>query len=280
MRLLLWRNQCTFTIAASVAILLVPFTDNLYAQTGGLNGPGGYLSWGKLLVITLIFLFWVRTSDWINRDAMKISDKTNMKQEIWNPIVVFSFLIGFLCVISIPIFFAGLPIYLLTAFVPLLVYFIQRRSKLIADPSIAQQLKLKPGEAPAVALLPQDEGAEVSFTAAGAEKSDKQANLIRARQSPAYAELKDLLVETQFKRAEQVLLDFTRDAVNGRILVDGAWHALQPGPRNRRRDPGGHEEPGWTQSSGSTRKTSGQVRFQIRPGQIRCSTHNPRRCDR
>lgn len=228
MRFLLWGKQSTITIAASVAILLVPFADNLYAQTGGLDGAGGYLSWKKLLVIGLVYLIWVRTSDWINRDAMKISDKTNLKQEIWNPIVVFSFLLGFLCIISIPVFFAGLPIYLLAAFVPPLIYFIQRRSKIIADPSIIQQLKLKPGEAPAAAQLPQDEGAEVSFTAAGADKNAKQANLIRARQSSAYAELKDLLVHTQFKRAQQVLLDFTRDAVNGRILVDGTWHPLQP----------------------------------------------------
>ena len=221
------RNQVSITIAASIAILLVPFTDNLYAQTGGFDGPGGYLSWGKLLAIGLVFLVWVRTSDWINRDAMKIGNKTKMTQEFWNPIVVFSFLLGFICVISIPIFFAGLPIYLLTAWVPLLVYFFQRRSKMKSDSSIASQLKAKPGEAAAVAL-PQDEGAQISFSAAGADKAAQQANLIRARQSPAYPELKDLLVMNQFKRAEQVMLDFTRDAVNGRMLVDGVWHPLDP----------------------------------------------------
>jgi len=70
MRLMLCRKQHATTIAAALAILLVPFADNLYAQTGGDDGPGGYLSWGKLLVITLVFLIWVRTSDWINRDAM------------------------------------------------------------------------------------------------------------------------------------------------------------------------------------------------------------------
>ena len=232
MHLLPRRKQCAFTIAAAFAILLVPFAQNLYAQTGGPDGPGGYLSWGKLLVIGLVFLIWVRTSDWINRDAMKIGAKTNMTQELWNPIVVFSFLIGFLCVISIPIFFAGLPIYLLTAWVPMVVYFFQRRSKINADPSIAQRLSAKPGEAAAVAL-PQDEGALVNFTAAGADKNAQQANLIRARQSPAYSELKDLIIMTQFKRAEQVLLDFTRDAVNGRLLVDGVWHPVDPMDREK-----------------------------------------------
>ena len=221
------RNQCTITIAASIAILLVPFAENLYAQTGGADGPGGYLSWGKLLAIAIVFVIWVRTSDWINRDAMKIGEKTDMKPEVWNPIVVFSFLIGFLCVISIPIFMAGLPVYLLSAWVPLVVYFFQRRSKINADPSIARQLSAKPGEVTSVPL-PQDEGAQISFTAAGADANDQQANLIRARHGTGYADVKELIIMSQFKRGEQILLDFTRSAVNGRMLVDGVWHPLPP----------------------------------------------------
>lgn len=221
-------SRCVFMMATVVAILLLPLANNLYAQgiTGG--RPGNYLSWWKLTIIAVVFVFWVRTTDWINRDAMKISKKTNMTQEFWNPMVVFSFLIGFLCVISIPFFFAGLPIYLLTAWLPLTLYFFQRRSKIKQDASIKHSLTLKPGEAPPAEVLAQDEGIEMDFTAAGDDKNDKQGNLIRARSSAAFTEMKEFLNETQFKRAEQVLLDYTRDSVNCRLYVDGAWHALQP----------------------------------------------------
>ncbi|MDG1875277.1 MAG: ATPase, T2SS/T4P/T4SS family [Mariniblastus sp.] len=222
-------SRWVFIIAAAVAILLIPFADNLYAQSNTsvtAGRPGGYLSWWKLLVIAIVFIVWVRTTDWINRDSMKIASKTGMLQEVWNPLLVFSFLIGFLCVISVPWFFAGLPIYLIAAWLPLLIYFFRRRKKFKADPNIKNYLSLKPGEAPPAEALPQDEGVEVSFTAAGTDKNSIQANLIRARQATAFSELKEFLIMTQFKRAEKVLLDYTRDAVSGRLLVDGSWHTL------------------------------------------------------
>ena len=57
---------------------------------GDWRGPGGYYSWVKLLAFWLLFLAWVRTADWINRDAQA------MKLELlrWNPVVFGSFLGG------------------------------------------------------------------------------------------------------------------------------------------------------------------------------------------
>ena len=99
------RYRLVFLLAAAVAFLLIPLADNLFAQVENYErGPGGYLSWWKMLVITLVFLLWVRAADWINRDAMKIGDRTRLPPQLWNPIVVFCFLIGFLVVISVPIF--------------------------------------------------------------------------------------------------------------------------------------------------------------------------------
>lgn len=224
------RNRLVFLLAATVAILLIPFADNLFAQSGTAyeRGPGDYLSWWKLLTITIVFLLWVRMADWINRDALKIGDRTNLPPEIWNPIVVVCFLIGFLCVISIPIFVAGLPIYLVTTFVPFLTYFVIRRFRFKADPSIKQHLTLKPGEVPAAEALPQDQGVAIDFTPAGETPAEKQACLIRARQTGGFTEFKELLQLTQFKRTEQLMMDFTRDGVTNRILVDGTWHSLDP----------------------------------------------------
>ena len=141
-------------LTAVVAILLVPFADNLFAQDlesaiQYTSGPGGYLSWWKLLLIAVVFIFWVRIADWVNRDSMKIGERMNMQSEFWIPMVAFPFLAGFILVISLPIFLAGLPIYLITAFMPVTVYFFIRRSRFKQNPNIKQYLKLKPGEAPA-----------------------------------------------------------------------------------------------------------------------------------
>lgn len=224
------RYRLVFLLAASVAILLIPFAENLFAQNAATfeRGPGGYLSWWKMLLIAIVFLLWVRAADWINRDTMKIGDRTEMLSEVWNPIVVISFLIGFLSVISVPIFFAGFPVYLVLAFVPFLTFYFMRRSRFKADPSIKQHLKLKPGELPAAESLPQDQGVSIDFTPAGETATEKQTNLIRARQTNGFTEFKELLRTTQFKRTEQMLMDFTRDGVSTRILVDGMWHPLDP----------------------------------------------------
>ncbi len=223
-------------LTAVVAILLVPFADNLFAQDSGdvtkyKPGPGGYFAWWKLLLIVAVFIFWVRMADWVNRDSMKIGERMDMQPEFWNPMIAFPFLAGFILVISLPIFFAGLPIYLITAFMPVTVYFLIRRSRFKQNPNIKQYLKLKPGEAPAAEALPQDEGVFIDFTPAGDNPNQKQGNLIRARQSDGFTSFKELLALTQFKRAEQLQMEFTREGVSLRILVDGSWHPLDPTDR-------------------------------------------------
>jgi type II secretory ATPase GspE/PulE/Tfp pilus assembly ATPase PilB-like protein len=226
-------NRTVLLLTAAVAILLVPFADNLFAQDpeSALQykpGPGGYFSWWKLLLIAAVFIFWVRMADWVNRDSMKIGERMSMQPEFWNPMIAFPFLAGFILVISLPIFVAGLPIYLITAFMPVTVYFFIRRSRFKQNPNIKQYLKLKPGEAPAAEALPQDEGASIDFTPAGDNSNQKQGNLIRARQSDGFTSFKELLALTQFKRAEQLQMEFTREGVSLRILVDGSWHPLDP----------------------------------------------------
>ena len=226
-------NRTVLLLTAAVAILLVPFADNLFAQDPESalqykSGPGGYFSWWKLLLIAAVFIFWVRMADWVNRDSMKIGERMSMQPEFWNPMIAFPFLAGFILVISLPIFVAGLPIYLITAFMPVTVYFFIRRSRFKQNPNIKQYLKLKPGEAPAAEALPQDEGASIDFTPAGDNSNQKQGNLIRARQSDGFTSFKELLALTQFKRAEQLQMEFTREGVSLRILVDGSWHPLDP----------------------------------------------------
>ena len=230
------RYRLGLLLAAAVAILLIPFADNLFAQNTNYpqnleRGPGGYLSWWKMLLIAIVFVLWVRAADWINRDSMKIGGRTNLPPELWNPIVVVSFLIGFLVVIYVPIFVAGFPVYFVLSFVPFLTFYFIRRSRFKADPTIKQYLKLKPGEVPDAEALPQDEGVSIEFTPAGNQPAEKQANLIRARQTGGFNELKELFHQTQFKRSEQLLMDFTRDGVSMRILVDGTWHPLDPWDR-------------------------------------------------
>jgi len=153
----------------------------------------------KIGLIGFVFFFWVRLSDWINRDAVQLGDLTGHRAEVWNPINLALHLAGFFAAISIPIFWIGYPIYVLCAFLPYMIYWFVRRSRIKKDSSIGQ--RLNPDEGLVMEELQQDLGAAVDFTPAGETDADRQANLIRARQSSGFVVLKDLLCEVLLKRA-------------------------------------------------------------------------------
>ena len=192
---------------------------------GAVRGPGGYLSPLKIGLIAFVFLIWVKLSDWINRDTIRIGDLTGHRPKVWNPINLGSFLVGFLAVISIPIFWAGFPVYVLAAFVPFTVYLLMRRGAAKNDKSIAERLN---PDAHDNELLEQDLGAAIEFTPAGKDNADQQANLIRARQSPGFPVAKDLLSDVILKRAEVLMIDYSAAQATPRILVDGMWHPIAP----------------------------------------------------
>lgn len=218
-----------FVLLCLAAASLCTFVDVASAQDGlhDINrGPSGYLAWWKLLAITVVFLIWVKMTDWMNKDAVEIGESTKMSPELWNPLSLFAFLIGFWAALSIPIFFAGFPLYLIAAFTPFLSYFLLRRAAVKKNPSLAKEKKSKRGE-PVVQALPQDEGIAIKFTAAGSG-AEQQTNLIRARQSSSYQQMKQLLFDGAKSRADVMMLDYSRAGVASQMQVDGVWHKLPP----------------------------------------------------
>lgn len=206
-----------------------PTTSPIAQAEAGLHdidrGPGGYLAWYKLLLIAIVYMVWVRLSDWINRDGQKLGKDTELWPEIWNPISLAGFMLGFWAALSVPIFWVGFPVYLILAFAPFGIYFLIRRSKFLETPSLKNKLSDDPETAEA---LPQDDGVAIKFSPAGGTKSDQQKNLIRARQAESFLEMKELLRDGSKKRAEVIMLDYTRDQVGSRMMIDGAWHPMPP----------------------------------------------------
>ncbi len=92
------RRHCCWTASPLAAQEWPPYPSD---QLPG-RGPGGYLAWYKLLACWILVVFWVRAADWVNRDSVEVGDNIEMPSQIWNPIVVFTFLFAFLLAISIP----------------------------------------------------------------------------------------------------------------------------------------------------------------------------------
>jgi type II secretory ATPase GspE/PulE/Tfp pilus assembly ATPase PilB-like protein len=71
-----------------------------------------------------------------------------------------------------------------------------------------------------------EKGAPVELLAlGGASERDDQANLIRARQSPGYIMVKELIVDMVAKDSDKTLLDYSREAVAQKYQIDGVWHS-------------------------------------------------------
>jgi len=178
-----------------------------------LRGPGGYFAWWKLLAIALVFVGWVKLTDWMNKDAIRFKNQHGLAPEIWNPIAIVAFLAGLLgAVINIPWFLLGFGVYVLLAVAPILVYGWMRRGKVQSD-------RVEEGDL----QVPDYEDLQVQFKAAGSSPEQRQSNLIRARQSPVFVQTAEQLYDYALRRVEMLMLDFTKDGVNVKIQVDGAW---------------------------------------------------------
>ena len=75
-----------FILLGSAAVVAVT-PDSLWAQASSehamVRGPGSYLAWEKLLLVTVVFLAWVKAADWVNRDSQYVGQDTKMPPEIW-----------------------------------------------------------------------------------------------------------------------------------------------------------------------------------------------------
>ena len=183
------------------------------------RGPGGYFAWWKLLMIALVFVMWVKMTDWMNQDTIKFQKQHGLAPQVWNPISIIAFLLGlFGIVINIPWFVLGFPLYVLFAFTPFLAYMLMRRGKV--DPAKKDD---EEGEA-----LPDYDKMPVKIKPAGDSADHCQANLIRARQSPVYGEMVDMFYDYAFRRVEILMLDFTRESVARKLQIDGAWIDQEP----------------------------------------------------
>src|SRR3954447_14790248 len=98
------------------------------------RGPGFYFAIWKIILLLIPFWLWVKTADWLGRDASIHSEKTGMTADVWNPVYVFVFFFAFMIlglgIPGIPIFFfVGFPLVMLAYVVPLAIYVAQRNAK-------------------------------------------------------------------------------------------------------------------------------------------------------
>lgn len=204
------------------------------------RGPGGYLAWYKLLACWIVILYWVRAADWVHRDSTEFGDNTEMPSHIWNPIMVFTFLFGFLAVLTIPLFAVGFILLLACYAGPLTTYILIRNSRVTQEQRVMTPAHIKRWFAGLASgkkrkktetMAAHEQGPPVQLSACGGTDTENQAHLLMARQSPGYVFVKELVADSLSRRADRIMLDYTKEAVTVRYEIDGAWHNLEPRDR-------------------------------------------------
>src|SRR3972149_5559352 len=94
------------------------------------RGPGFYLSWLKIIAVWLLFLLWVKTTDWVNVDCMEMKAMDHMR---WIPIIFGAFAGVLVLSWLIPYFWVGFVMLLIAYAAPLATFIIIRNSKVTND---------------------------------------------------------------------------------------------------------------------------------------------------
>ncbi|MHB1036616.1 MAG: GspE/PulE family protein [Pirellulales bacterium] len=209
-----------------------------YTLKEPLRGPGYYLNVWKILGAWLVFLCWVRTTDWVSQDARTI--KTNYAR--WNSLIFFSFVASFLLLWILPIYWLGLTLMILAYGGPLIAYVIHRNGLVLPHQKVLTRAHLRFWIAEHLTMIgikvshekqdPRERGAPVTLVSqGGATDRDNAANLLAARQSLGYPVARELLADAVSQRADSVAMDFTQQAVAIRYQIDGVWHNNEPRDR-------------------------------------------------
>ncbi len=184
----------------------------------------------KLALLWVVFVIWVRTADWINRDCQLF----NLGYAKWNLIAFIPFLVALLLAFFVP-FVVGM---VLTVAVWLGVFItytvvhnkaVEEHQK-VFTPSWWRHWFAEVGDKLGMKISAEkkaahEKGAPVDLAAkGGATAVEDNANLLKARQSPGYLLVKELVVDMVNKRSDKLLLDYTPQAVAQKYQIDGVWH--------------------------------------------------------
>jgi type II secretory ATPase GspE/PulE/Tfp pilus assembly ATPase PilB-like protein len=201
------------------------------------RGPGFYLAFYKLFLLLFVFWLWVKSADWVSRDSAELGEAIGMPYQVWNPIVVFSFLLVFLTLgLGVPMFPAGFALVCLAYLGPFVTYVVLRNGKVTQDKKVFTPAHIKHWLSNLGKRQPKEVevkhswqlGPPVNLDAVGPLQMENQSATIDARQSPGFVPVKFLVADALAQRADKVMLDYTADAVAVRYEIDGIWHPATP----------------------------------------------------
>ena len=202
------------------------------------RGPGLYINLFKFVPVVIIYVLWVWTTHWIEKDTISIR---NAFYTIWNTIAFFTGILGFALLWIVPNYYLGLVLLLAAYFGPLFAY-IYNRNQLVDEfdqvmtsyhlGEVANDVLGKVGLGPMFNKDVDTEdklGPPITFIgkSLGGAKEDSS-RVSRAEESPEYYNAKELFYDAIQRRATDIAIEPTAEATSIRYRIDGVWANAEP----------------------------------------------------
>lgn len=212
----------------------------LLAQSAAINtlrGPGLYLNLFKFVPVVLIYLAWVKTVDWVDDDTRELQ---NIRFEMWNSLVFFSGILGFLLVWIIPFYPIGLVLLLIAYLAPSLTYAYSRNQTVPDDEKVLTPYHF--GELINRLLKRRifnvEQGTDyhggppITFMGKSSTGKVDEDRVAKAEGSPQFIGAKELVYDAILRRATDIHLEPSPDQLAVRYRIDGIMHAAEPFDRS------------------------------------------------
>lgn len=189
----------------------------------------------QIILLIGLFLIWVRSTDWVNRDRFYRKAGKGWNLAMILPFLAFFAPLALLAPFSNLFFWIFFPPLSLSYFVPFTIYVVSRNRQVEIDDRVFTKKHLRFWFATTLQKIGMKVEAEqkgldeigppIKLSArGGATERDDNVNLLTARQSPGFLTARELLAEAINNRAGAVMLDYTQASAAVRFQVDGVWH--------------------------------------------------------
>lgn len=195
------------------------------------RGSGMYFSIPKLVGLLAIYLLWIRTCCWVDRDARDLG----LPVRWWNTGMFVAGVLGMAITWLLPWFVASMALFLLLYLTPSLAYVTVHNQKVPPDEALltARHLKDLARRYLHLDFEKEDEGKKagppVRFVGKSFNQQDEDpARVARAAGSKGYKAALEMIYEAIQARATDIHMEPTRNEMTVRYRIDGILQPARP----------------------------------------------------
>jgi type II secretory ATPase GspE/PulE/Tfp pilus assembly ATPase PilB-like protein len=231
----LFEKRLTWIFLFSAGSILYLPDPALAAGTAFPRGPGFYFSTLKLVTFLIVYLCWVPTCWWVDRDSADL----RLSTDLWNILLFSAALSGFVVIWALPWYWLSFLALLCLYITSSLAYVTQRNQLVSVDERVLTQRHLKELAEKYLKLRlgggeeEESVGPPIEFVGKSANQTeDDSVRIARAAASKGFKAAKEMVYEALQRRATDIHLEPTKEEMTVRFRIDGILHSADPFARS------------------------------------------------